>query len=92
MRFAIVEENKVVNVAEGSYPLTVDWIQIDNGVPVGIDDTYDGQAFYSPEGEMRMSYVQKNTQNQVDQASGQISDLETAFDALMGGVSVALGL
>lgn len=92
MIFAIVNEGKVVNIAEGNHPLSVDWIQVDNGVPVGIGDTYDGMAFYSPEGQMRMSYVQTKTQNQVDQAHGQISDLETAFDALMGGVSVALGL
>lgn len=92
MRFAIVQENKVINIAESNYPLTVDWHQIDNGVPVGIGDVYDGQAFYSPEGDIRMSYIQEKTQNQVDQANGQISELETAFDALMGGVSVALGL
>lgn len=92
MRFAIVKDGKVTNIAESNHPLTADWIQIDNGTPVGIDDIYDGNVFFSPELELRMSYIQGITQNQVDQAHSQIGELETAFDALMGGVSVALGL
>ena len=92
MIFAIVNEGKVVNIVESMHPLTSDWIQIDNGVCVSIGDTYDGMVFYNPEGEMRMNFINRKTQDQVDQARVQITDLETAFDALMGGVSVALGL
>ena len=92
MIFAIVNEGKVVNIAESMHPLAPDWIQVENGVGASIGDTYDGMAFYSPEGEMRMNFVNRKTQNQVDQARVQITDLETAFDSLMGGVSIALGL
>jgi hypothetical protein len=48
--------------------------------------------FYDEEGKLRMSHVQNKTQIQVDKAHTQITDLESAFDSLMGGVSIALGL
>ena len=94
MIYAILNEtqDKVENVAESYIALKANWIQVPANVPVAIGDSYDGTSFYSPSGEMRMSYVNQNIQNQVNQSRDQITDLETAFDALMGGVSVALGL
>lgn len=94
MIYAILNEtqDKVENVAESYIPLNANWIQVAANVPVAIGDSYDGKSFYSPSGEMRMSYINQNIQDQVNQSRTQIIDLETAFDALMGGVSVALGL
>lgn len=92
MRFAIVENEIVTNVAEGLMPLAANWHEIQTDVPVAIGDKFDGQAFYDEKGNMRMSHVQSQIKSQVDQAHLQITDLESAFDALMGGVSVALGL
>lgn len=92
MRFAIVENDIVTNVAEGLMPLEANWHEIQVDVPVAIGDKFDGQVFYDEEGNVRMSYVQNKTQIQVDKAHTQITDLESAFDSLMGGVSIALGL
>ena len=82
----------VENIAESRMALDVNWIQIPTDLPVSIGDSFDGAMFYSPSGELRMSYVNQNIKNQVNQSNDKITDLETAFDALMGGVSVALGL
>lgn len=55
MKYAIVKGGVVVNIAEGNHPLTAEWHAIPAGCPVEIGDMYDGGAFYSPEGEMRMT-------------------------------------
>lgn len=55
MRYAIVKGGVVANVAEGNHPLTAEWKEIPARCPVETGDRYDGGAFYSPEGEMRMT-------------------------------------
>lgn len=55
MRFAIVKNGIVVNIAISGHPLTAEWIAISVGCPVEIGDTYSGGVFYAPDGNMRMS-------------------------------------
>ena len=42
MRFAIVENEIVTNVAEGLMPLAANWHEIQTDVPVAIGDKFDG--------------------------------------------------
>lgn len=45
MRYAIIEDGRVVNVAEAEAPLEAGWVR---GDAASIGDLYDGQAFSSP--------------------------------------------
>ena len=45
MRYAIIEDGRVVNVAEAEAPLEAGWVR---GDAANIGDLYDGQAFSSP--------------------------------------------
>ena len=85
MNYAIIENGIVVNIAVSVQPLKSNWVAISSGTRVMIGDTYDGDMFYDPDGNVRLSPEVTMTQNRV-------VDLESAFDSLMGGVSVALGL
>ena len=62
MKFAIVENDIVTNIAESLMPLEINW--------------YDGQAFYDEEGHVRMSHVQNLSKKLIDKLSIDIDDLE----------------
>ena len=68
MTYAILnnERNLVENIAESVMPLHVNWIQVPTGMSVSIGDHYDGDMFYSPSGELRMSSINQNMQDQVN--------------------------
>lgn len=55
MRYAIVKDGKVINIAVSGHPLAADWVAVPVGCPVCIGDTYSDGVFYAPEGNMRMS-------------------------------------
>lgn len=55
MKYAIVENGEVINIAEGNRAINSKWIPIPVGSSVSIGDTYDGQLFYSPDGRVRMT-------------------------------------
>lgn len=64
MIFAIVENGIVVNIAFGHAPLDQNWYLVPTGMIIDIGDTFDGNAFYDPDGNLRFtkdtSYVQEN--------------------------------
>ena len=76
MKFAIVENDIVTNVAEGLMPLDANWHEIPIDVPVAIGDTFDGQAFYDENKEMRMSHVQNLSKKLIDSLGVDVDDLE----------------
>ena len=85
MVYAIVKDKIVENIVESSYAMEDGWIVVPFDSQVSIGDKYEGRIFYGPDGNIRLTPEAKiSTQK--------IQELETAFDALMGGVSVALGL
>lgn len=55
MKYAIVENGIVSNIAVSNRPLAAGWQAIPTGVPVAIGDTFSGGMFYAPDGSARMS-------------------------------------
>ena len=55
MRYAIIEDGVVVNIAVSNRPLKAGWQAIPTGMPVAIGDTFSGGMFYAPDGSARMS-------------------------------------
>lgn len=65
MRYAIVENNTVVNIVISTYQVAENWIPIPTGACVGIDDVYDGSMFYSVDGDPRLSPEVELTQDRI---------------------------
>ena len=53
MKYAIIENGVVTNIAVSSRPLAANWAAIPVGCPVAIGDRYEAGVFYSPDGLMR---------------------------------------
>ena len=85
MVYAVVNNKIVENIVESNYAIKDGWIAVPFGAPVCIGDSYINQVFYDKNGNIRYT-------PEVGISNVRINDLETAFDSLMGGVSVALGL
>lgn len=75
MRYAIVQDGIVINIAVGNRQMTADWVLIPAGMPVQIGDAYSAGIFYSTDGEIR--YTPETAQ------------LADAFAALIGGIANA---
>ena len=61
--YAIIENGIVTNIVVSNHQVASNWVSIPTGYPIAIGDSYDGYAFYSPEGEMRVSH-ELNAANQ----------------------------
>lgn len=72
MRYAIVENGIVTNIAVSNRPLAGTWHAIPTGCPVDIGDTFDGSLFRSPDGEIRLTAEARVM-------LAQLSDFETAY-------------
>ena len=92
MIYAIIENNTVSNIAESTYALDHNWVIVPFGAHVSIGDSYRNNMFYDSDGNVKFTPEAMEIKSKVDESFAQIADLKTAFDALMGGVSVALGL
>ena len=55
MRYAIVENGIVTNIAVSNIPVEPNWYAIPIGSRVSIGDSYLNGCFYSPDGTLRMS-------------------------------------
>lgn len=55
MKYAVIENGVVTNIAESAYQLETNWEEIPPQMPVRIGDHFDNGVYRSPEGEMRMS-------------------------------------
>lgn len=56
MVYAILDENNIItNITEASYAVEPNWEGVPVGMPVSIGDRFENNAFYSPEGEIRLS-------------------------------------
>lgn len=67
MIYAVLNENHdiVENIAESYIALHTNWIQVPANVPVSIGDSFDGNMFYSQEGEMRVTPDVKQAQTKI---------------------------
>ncbi len=55
MKYAVIENGVVTNIAESAYQLETNWEEIPSQMPVMIGDHFADGVYRSPEGEMRMS-------------------------------------
>ena len=55
MKYAIIENGIVVNIAIANRPLSNMWIQIPIRASVSIGDTWDGSMFYDQDGNPRIT-------------------------------------
>jgi len=65
MKYAIVENGMVLNMAESSRPLESSWVLTPIGSLVSIGDSYDGQLFFAPDGSVRMTPEQAYMQQRI---------------------------
>lgn len=72
MRYAIVENGIVINVAVSNRPLAASWHAIPIGCPVGIGDSFNGSLYRSPNGDIRMTA-------EAQMLSNQLTDFEVAY-------------
>ena len=79
MKYAIVENGIVVNIAESNWALADNWVIIPIGSPVLICDTYDGRLFYAPDGSVRMTPEQEYAANRINTLEAQLASYEAAF-------------
>lgn len=75
MRYAIIENDIVVNIAISNNKIAANWIAIPTGCPVGIGDSYNDGCFYDVEGNMRKT-------PELDVAMKMIEELEAKNAAL----------
>lgn len=55
MKYAIIENDIVVNIAVSNIQIAANWIAIPIGCPVGIGDSYKEGCFYDANGNIRYS-------------------------------------
>ena len=72
MKYAIVENGIVMNIAVSNRPVAANWHAIPTGCPVAIGDSYDGELFRSPAGDVRMTAETR-------MMFAQLKDFETAY-------------
>lgn len=80
MKFAIIEDGVVVNIADSNRALATNWILIPIGSAVSIGDTYDGRLFYAPDGSVRLTPEQAYSANRISELEAQLASYEAAFE------------
>ena len=75
MKYAIIENGIVTNIAVGLRPLTANWAAIPTGCPAAVGDRYENGCFYAPEGSLRMM--------------PETAQVVAALEAMLGGVADA---
>lgn len=82
MKFAIIENGIVVNIAEGTHALTAKWVPISAGCPVAIGDTYAGGIFYDEEGVERLTPEQRKAAERIAELEEEKKLLSAQIQAL----------
>lgn len=65
MKYAMVEDGVVTNIAEGSRAMARSWVQLPAGSPAAIGDRYAGGCFFAPDGSMRLPPETAETARQI---------------------------
>ena len=79
MTYAIVERMTVVNIADATRPIGQTWIEIPIGARVSIGDTYNGEMFFDPEGNMRLTPEQEYANKVIAAQATEIESLKVAL-------------
>lgn len=62
MRYAVIENEAVANIASSSMQLAANWAAIPIGMPVAIGDAYSAGCFYAKDGTLRITPEQRAMQ------------------------------
>lgn len=81
MNYAVVENGVVTNIIVGKPSESDIYVQIPEGLPVGIGDTYDSCLFIAPDGTVRKTNVEQLTER--------LATVESALVAMQEGVADA---
>lgn len=79
MRYAIVENGIVINIAASNIPVEPNWYAIPIGCRVENGDTYDGEIFFDPEGNMRLTPEQEYANKAIAAQATEIENLKIAL-------------
>lgn len=87
MNFAIIENNIVTNIAFSNEPLNQNWYLIPTGMLVCIGDTFDGNAFYDPDGNIRLTIESMTVKENVTALEDTIEAENTLLKAQVQALS-----
>lgn len=76
MTYAIIENTTVINIADASRPIESTWVQVPIGMRVGIGDTYNGELFFDPEGNVRFTPEQEQANKIITEQAAKIQSLQ----------------
>jgi hypothetical protein len=76
MRYAIVENDTVINIAESDVAFDSNWFEIPAGLVIDLNDTYLDGRFYNQEGQVRMTEEMQLLYNYVDELENKNTFLE----------------
>lgn len=79
MTYAIIEGTTVTNIADATRPIEPTWIAVPTGMRVGIGDTYNGEMFFDPEGNMRLTPEQEYANKVIEAQATEIESLKVAL-------------
>lgn len=60
MRYAIIHDGVVTNIAVSHRQLANNWVPIPVGMPVALGDAHEGGLFIAPDGRMRLTPEQEH--------------------------------
>lgn len=85
MRYAIIKDGIVANIAESNKPLTSEWKSIPDGMPVSKGDTYSGGLFKAANGTVRLTPEQQYSDNRIAAIEETVATIKTLLEKLIGG-------